>query len=308
MNTKRKGEWFEITVPPEWNGLTINQVLRDQWKGPKKQIHQLRMDNGVQMNGKPADWHAPLHAGDRLQIHFFKEQDFGVIPTFMEIDVLYEDDHLLVVNKPAGIDTHPNHPDECDTLANAVAYYLLAKGEHCKVIHVHRLDRNTTGTVLFAKHSFIGALLDRLLEERKIKRIYLAIADGIIKKSRGTIDAPIGSDRHHPTKRRVSPTGQRAVTHYQVIQRLKKENQTIIKCVLDTGRTHQIRVHLASIGHPLCGDTLYGGKPVYPRQALHAARLEFIHPFTQEKITCNAPFLDGWWGSFFRNEVSPLKL
>jgi 23S rRNA pseudouridine1911/1915/1917 synthase len=292
MKLFRKGEWLELWIPHKWNGYTIEYILKDVWGGPNKQIHQLRMENGVMINGEPANWQKKLSSDDKIQIKFFSDQEFGVIPSYYDINILYEDDHLLVVNKPKGIDTHPNEPNETDTLANAVAFYLQSKGESRKIFHIQRLDRNTTGAILFAKHPFIGAILDRMLEERKIKRTYLALTDGILKKKHGTIDSPIGRDRHHPTKRRVSKTGQKAVTHYKLIKILQKQKISLIQCDLDTGRTHQIRVHLSSIGHPISGDTLYGGKPIFPRQALHAGKLMFIHPLTAENIVCYAPFLD----------------
>ncbi len=292
MNIHCKREWMEIIIPSEWDGYTTDYIFREIWQGPKKQIHQLRTEKAVLLNGEQANWHQNLSKGDRIQIKFFTEQDFGVDPTYLDIDILYEDEHLLIVNKPAGMDTHPNEPTQKDTLANAVAYYLQAKGEFRKVLHIHRLDRNTTGAVLFAKYSFIGAILDRLLEERKIKRTYLALTDGIMKRKQGTIDAPIGRDRHHPTKRRVSPTGQKAVTHYKVLNTFQNKDYSLVQCELDTGRTHQIRVHLSDIGHPISGDTLYGGSPIFSRPALHAVKLQFVHPFTEEAHEVLAPFLD----------------
>lgn len=292
MNFQRKGPWLETIVSQEWNELTIDQILREVWNGPKKQIHQLRMEKGVLVNGDQAIWSKPLFLGDTIQIKFFSDEEFGVVPSYIDIDILFEDDHLLVVNKPSGIDTHPNEPGQTNTLANAVAFYLQSKGEFRKVIHIHRLDKDTTGAVLFAKHAFVGAILDRMLEERKIQRTYLALANGLIKKKRGTINEPIGRDRHHPTKRRVSPTGQKAITHYQVLKIFPKTNCSLIQCSLETGRTHQIRVHLSSIGFPLVGDSLYGEKKDISRQALHAAKLAFIHPITLEKVECHAPFLD----------------
>lgn len=292
MMTDRKGEWFEITVPTKWKEHTIDDLFRNIWKGPKKQIHELRMDKAVLVNGTLPNWNSPLAENDRIQIKFFQEEDFGVTPSYYDISILYEDDHLLVVNKPAEMDTHPNTPDQENTLANAVAFYLQSKGEQRRVIHIHRLDRDTTGAVLFAKYSFIGAILDRMLEERLIKRSYFAIVDGIIRGKRGTINQPIGKDRHHPTRRRVSSTGQKAVTHYKVLDTFPKRNLSLVSCHLDTGRTHQIRVHLSSINHPITGDVLYGGNTNFKRQALHAVKLEFIHPFTEEIIICYAPFLD----------------
>lgn len=292
MNFQQKGQWLETIVTQAWNEQTIDQILRDVWNGPKKQIHQLRMEKKVLVNSEPANWHKPLSVGDRVQFDFFSDENFGVVPSYIDINILFEDEHLLVVNKPAGLDTHPNEASQTNTLANAVAFYLQSKGEFRKVLHVHRLDKDTTGAVLFAKHAFIGAILDRMLEDRKIKRNYLALTDGIMKKRQGTITESIGRDRHHPTRRRISPTGQKAITHYQVLKPYPKTNCTLIQCVLETGRTHQIRVHLSSIGFPLVGDQLYGGKSTVPRQALHAASLVFIHPLTGEKIECLAPLLD----------------
>lgn len=292
MNFKTKGEWLEIIIPLGWTGYSVDFILRDLWNGPKKQIHQLRMEKAILINSELANWSQPLRTGDRLQIKFFSEQDFGMIPAYIDVEILYEDDHILVVNKPACIDTHPNEPNQANTLANAVAFYLQSNGEQRKVIHIHRLDHGTSGAVLFAKHSFVGAILDKMLEERKISRTYVAITDGIINRKQGTINAPIGRDRHHPTKRRVSPTGQAAVTHFKVLEKYPDSNRTLIQCQLDTGRTHQIRVHLSSIGHPIAGDILYGGSPVFPRTALHAAKLSFVHPITEEDIVCHAPFHD----------------
>lgn len=288
VNANKKGEWCEFTVPKEWAGFTPEQLLREIWKTSKKQTHQLRMQKDLVVNGQPANWVSPLHENDKLLIKLFTETDFGVIPTFRELDILYEDDHVIVINKPSGIDTHPNSPDQTNTLANAVAFYLLTKGVQCPVKHIHRLDRDTSGAILFAKHSFIGSILDKMLEERLIKRTYLALVQGVVKKKKGTINAPIGRDRHHPTRRRVSSNGQSAVTHYEVIEVDPYKNRTLVQCQLDTGRTHQIRVHFSHIGHPLIGDTLYGGKPDFDHQALHALRLEFTHPFTLERIICES--------------------
>jgi 23S rRNA pseudouridine1911/1915/1917 synthase len=292
IQTHRKGEWFELIVPEKWTNLTVEELFRTIWHAPKKQTHSLRMEKRVKVNAQAAVWTVPLKLRDRLEIQFFTVEELNVQPAFYDLSILYEDDHLLVVNKPANMDTHPNSPDQMDTLANAVAFHLQAKGEYRQVKHIHRLDKDTTGAVLFAKHPFIGSILDQLLEKREIKRTYLAIVHGILPIKKGTIKEPIGRDRHHATRRRVSPGGQPAITHYEVIGTDHRKNISIVKCSLETGRTHQIRVHFSHIGHPLAGDQLYGGNPIFPRQALHAAKLELIHPFTEEMIQCHAPFLD----------------
>ncbi|WP_042356588.1 RluA family pseudouridine synthase [Bacillus rubiinfantis] len=291
--TKRMGEWFQIIIPPTWKGKTVFELFRIEWEVPRKLIHNYRITNKVLINGIECDWNAPLNDGDKLLIKLFAEEESKIQPYFYELDILFEDDHLLVVNKPPFMKTHPNDSKkEQETLLNAVAYHMLETGQMRNIHQIHRLDRDTTGAILFAKHDLASAILAVMLDKRKIKRTYLALTHGIFPKKKGTINQPIGRDRHHPTKRRVSQSGKHAVTHYQVIKEDKQRNLSYIKCSLETGRTHQIRVHLSSIGHPLVGDTLYGGKPDANRQALHAVKLELPHPFTGESVICLAPFKD----------------
>lgn len=150
------------------------------------------------------------------------------------------------------------------------------QGLETKVRHIHRLDKDTTGGVVFAKHRIAGAIMDRLLMERKIKRTYTALVEGRVKKKQGTIDAAIGRDRHHATRRRVSPKGDQAITYYKVEKYFKKQNATLVTLQLETGRTHQIRVHMSYNGNPLVGDVLYGGQTKYMSgQALHAMKINF---------------------------------
>jgi len=284
---------LHIIVPSEWNGITIDDLLKNRWQLAKKRIHQMRMGKVVKQNGLSVPFANKLRTGDQLVFeNIFFEADYGNKPSPKPVQILFEDDFLLIANKPAHVTTHPNASADTDTLANRIVHYLAIKNESAKVQHIHRLDKDTSGAVLFAKSSFIGGILDKQLEERKIKRTYMAIVHGKLQENKGTINAPIGRDRHHPTRRRISNTGQSAVTHYEVIGFDAVKNLSQIVCRLDTGRTHQIRVHLSSIGHPLVGDVLYGGKPLFYRQALHAKYLSFIHPLTMEKIDVEAPYLD----------------
>lgn len=292
MERYKKGEWLEIITPSHWNGFTIEQVLKEELQIPKTILHQFRINKGVRLNGAAVSWSTLLHKSDKFQLHLFQDEEYGVIPEYIEIHVLYEDDHILIVNKPAGIDTHPSSKQATGTLANAVAFYFQTKGIKTKIRHIHRLDRDTTGAVLFAKERLSGAIMDRQLEQRNIKRTYLALVHGIIKRKEGTIAAPIGRDRHHPTRRRVSPSGQHAVSFYKVLQTFPKKDISLVQLELQTGRTHQIRVHMSSIGHPLLGDKLYGGQATIGRQALHALKLRLHHPISNEYIECTAPFLD----------------
>ncbi|MEI5906378.1 RluA family pseudouridine synthase [Bacillus spongiae] len=291
MNFKRQGNTFILQISGLFEKLTINELLQTKWNAPKKLIHQFRMEKAIKVNGLGQPWNNELKLGDLLSIELFKEEAYGFLPHNVNAQILFEDDHLLVVNKPAGVDTHPNSPDQTNTLANGVAFHLKEKGEQCRAYPIHRLDRHTTGAVIFAKHALSQAILDRMLRERKIKRTYWALAHGKMKEDKGTIQKNIGRDRHHPTRRRVSPKGQTAVTHYQKLCYYPKAKLTLVELSLDTGRTHQIRVHMSNLGHPLAGDTLYGGTQIFPNQALHARKISFQHPLTFEKIECTAPFL-----------------
>lgn len=282
---------IKITVQKEWSGVTVQDLFRHIFFAPKKLVHEMRMNQYVYLNGSPANWLDILQVGDQLSIYCKKEKIEDGFAYPFPLQVLYDDDHILIVNKPANMTTHPNN-NETNTLINAVANYLLQKGVEENAYPIHRLDKDTTGTIMFAKHPLSKAILDRMLEERKIKRTYVALVDGVMNSSKGMINEPIGRDRHHPTRRRVSKSGQKALTHFEVIKRFSKKNVTLISCQLDTGRTHQIRVHLSHIGYPLAGDRLYGGSTTFTRQALHAKQITFIHPFTLEKIQINAPFLD----------------
>jgi 23S rRNA pseudouridine1911/1915/1917 synthase len=282
---------MEMITSKNWEGKTIEDIFRKEWEVPKKLTHLFRMEHNVLVNGMKANWNHPLKFGDKVLIKLFEEMvPLITVDFFYDIQVLYEDDHVIVINKPPFMSTHPNDESDKSTLVHAAQFYVQSKGEKVLVRQVHRLDKDTTGAILFAKHALSGAILDRMLEKHEIKRTYLAFVDGHITKKKGTIREPIGRDRHHATRRRVSASGQAAATHYQVIK--EDKGHSYVKCWLETGRTHQIRVHLSHIGHPLLGDTLYGGKPLFKRQALHAGKLEFTHPITGENVICFAPFID----------------
>ncbi|WP_227395857.1 RluA family pseudouridine synthase [Jeotgalibacillus aurantiacus] len=280
---------FSLTVTEKWSGLTLEAVLRDELAFSKKTIHQWRMEKGIHINGELTPWKNTLSEGDILTFAL-DDPAPSYPPSQMDIDVLFQDDHLIIVNKPSQTDTHPNEPGQNNTLVNAVVHYELQSGRTGYIQPIHRLDRDTTGAILFAKHSAIKPLLDQMLEKRDIRRTYTAIVQGEVKIAKGTINQPIGKDRHHATRRRISPGGQKAVTHYKKIRYDAASNTTILSLTLDTGRTHQIRVHLSSIGHPIVGDTLYGAKKAgHSYQALHASSLSFVHPFTGELVDVDAP-------------------
>ncbi|PSA96792.1 RluA family pseudouridine synthase [Bacillus atrophaeus] len=287
---KQKGRGLELMITEKLDGQWLFSVLKTEVKASKPVIQEWMTTKSIKVNHEPAVHNFIVKKGDRLFIDLQEKAESNVIPEYGEIEILFEDSHMLIVNKPAGMPTHPNEEGQTGTLANLIAYHFQANGEQTKVRHVHRLDLDTSGAVVFAKHRLAHAILDQQLEKKELKRTYIALAEGKLKPKKGTIDSPIGRDRSHPTRRRVSPGGQAAVTHFRVKGYHAKARLSLAELELETGRTHQIRVHMASIGHPLTGDELYGGSTfILDRQALHAKKVQAVHPITGEFIIAEAP-------------------
>ncbi|MGE1210855.1 RluA family pseudouridine synthase [Bacillus sp. FSL K6-0923] len=285
-----KGHTLSLKVDEQYHHTSLSHFLKTAVSASKPIVHFWMEHQKVRLNQKPAHHAVKVSQGDQIIIDLFETEESDVTPEYGELEVLFEDEHLLIVQKPAGRPTHPNEQGQTGTLANLVAFHFQANGEEKRVRHIHRLDQDTSGTVIFAKHRLAHAALDQMLSKKTIKRTYIAIAEGLFKKKKGTIDAAIGRDKHHAVKRRISPTGQKAVTHFQVMDINKRLQLTAVKLQLETGRTHQIRVHLSSIGHPLSGDTLYDGVREYiTRCALHAKQVDMKHPFTGEHLIIEAP-------------------
>lgn len=258
---------------------TVKDLLENHLLIPRKIRHFLRTKKHLLVNGRAVNWQTIVELGDVLELTFDQE-DYPekTIPMGDKtlVEVLYEDDHLIIVNKPEGMKTHGNEPTEI-ALLNHVSAHV---GQTCHV--VHRLDMETSGAVLFAKNPFILPIVNRLLEDKLINRRYLALVDGRIDRSL-TIRDKIGRHRHDRRKRVVDPkNGQTALT--KVTPQAQYGKQTLVSCQLETGRTHQIRVHLAHQGPPLIGDPLYHPKP-QGRLMLHAEQLALTHPLTGETIT-----------------------
>ncbi|WEV60794.1 RluA family pseudouridine synthase [Streptococcaceae bacterium ESL0729] len=274
---------YNITIPQNSPNMTLNILLEDKWLLPRKKRHLLRTKKGVLINNENKPWDTLVGPGDLITL-IFDVSDYPhkevVLGHKNLVDCLYEDEHLIVVNKPEGMKTHPNEPGEL-ALLNHVSAYL---GHPAYV--VHRLDQETSGAILFAKNQFVLPILNTMLEDKKIYRNYQALVGGRIKEDKMTIDKPIGRDRHNRSKRLVTKSGKRAITHLNLLDTSRQNSY--LSCILETGRTHQIRVHLASINHPIIGDSLYG-KIKEERMMLHASKLSLTHPFTGEKLEFFAP-------------------
>ncbi|WFA76607.1 RluA family pseudouridine synthase [Streptococcus suis] len=274
---------IDIRIPQAFPQLTVKEVLEDYFLIPRKIRHFLRTKKHVRVNGELINWQSPIAAGDLLELTFDQE-DYPEksIPLGQAdwVEELYQDEHLIIVNKPEGMKTHGNEPTEI-ALLNHVSAYV---GQTCYV--VHRLDMETSGAILFAKNPFILPILNRLLEDKVIYRDYLALCQGQLRKTDWTITDKIGRDRHDRRKRVVdNRKGQTALTQVRLLKTLGKNS--LVSCRLQTGRTHQIRVHLAHHGHALIGDPLYS-RVAAPRLMLHAQKLSLTHPLTLEEISVEA--------------------
>jgi 23S rRNA pseudouridine1911/1915/1917 synthase len=271
-------------LPVPENGGRYEAVmtwLQNELAAPPKLLKMLEAEDGIK------------RAGDRLRLHLFPPKESSFEPKGTLPAILYEDDFCLVVHKPAGVKVHPDGESREPTLANQVSAIYAERGERIAPLHIHRLDEYTSGPVLYAKNAYAQLKLDAAMARKEIARVYVALVQGIVSPALKRIDEPIGRDRHHNQRRRVSPSGQIAVTHVELVETL--DQTSLVRLTLETGRTHQIRVHLSYVGHPLLGDALYGGSTkLIPYQALHGESLTFAHPLTGELIQVDDPWPQEW--------------
>ena len=289
-------EFLKFDVTDDQSGVRIDRFLSENTEElSRSYLQKLIKEQKVLVNSVPAKSSYKVQSNDLVTVELPQVTEPDILPEDIPLDILYEDEDVLVVNKPKGMVVHPSAGHYTGTLVNAVMYHCR---DHLSGINgilrpgiVHRIDKDTTGALLVCKTDHAHKILAEQLKEHSIKRRYRAIVSGVLKEDQGTIDAPVG---RHPVDRKKMAVnyknGKEAVTHYQVLERFS--NATYIECRLETGRTHQIRVHMTSIGHPLLGDEVYGsGKNPYhlQGQALHAMVLGFVHPTSGEYMEFTAP-------------------
>lgn len=284
-----KNDFLEYIAGETDDGIKLDSILKSRLNLSRRMIIGLKKNNCIYINGKPEFVNYLVRKGDEVLVNIAKEENQDIKPQDIPIDIAYEDGDLLIVNKQPGIVVHPTRGHPEGTLANGIIFYFREKNESTIVRLVNRLDRDTSGLILIAKNQFSHQAMAKQLDLNQIDKIYLAVVHGIVKENEGTIDLPIDRPERESIKREVMTSGYKAVTHFKVLERLK--DASLLEIKLETGKTHQIRVHMSHIGHPLFSDTLYGccdDSKWIMRQALHAFMLSFNHPRTGEKLCIKA--------------------
>ena len=263
--------------------LKIKDLLIDELNFSVRSISNMKRDKNIYKNGQPAKPTSMAKPGDIIEIEI-NEEKAGFEGQDLGIAIVYEDQDLIVADKPPFMVVHPTKSHFDGTLANAITYHIGRIGEDCRIRFVNRLDMNTSGLVVIAKNSYAHHKLSLDMGQDRVHKEYLAIVEGIISQDSGTLDFPIYRETEDSISRVVDPRGQRSITHYRVLQRL--DGASLVNLRLETGRTHQIRVHLSHIGHPIMGDDLYGrpDSSLIDRQALHAYKLIFDQPRLGDRI------------------------
>ena len=274
------------------NYSNIKQILKEEFHISDRLIIKLKKYNKILLNNNTISINDKFRIDDKLSVNLdFDETSENIVPTKMKLDILYEDDCLLIINKQPNIPVHPSMMHFEDSLSNGVKYYFDSIDLKRKIRPVNRLDKNTSGIVIFAKNEYIQECLSKQMKFGILKKEYIALLEGNLKTKDGKICAPISRKNNSIIEREVSNNGAPSITYYELIKNYKK--YSLVKFILETGRTHQIRVHSKYIGHSILGDTLYGNESkLINRQALHAYKINFIHPITNKKMEIIADIPD----------------
>lgn len=295
---------LEKKVDEKYEGISIREFLKEELELSTRLIRSAALEQRILVNNEPVRMRFRLHCGDDVVVKLQRKESQNINPEKMDIDIVYEDSDIIVLNKQPYMVVHPTKSYQSGTLANGVLYYFKETGQDCIVRLVSRLDMNTSGLIIVAKNQFAHMALSREMKENNLEKRYLAVVHGHLEEMEGTIDLPIyrPEGEEFGIKRIVDERGQRSITHYKVVERFKDSD--LVECILETGRTHQIRVHLSALGNPIYGDELYGleEKELIPRQALHAYGLDFKSPRTKEVLSLRADLPED-----MKNLISKIK-
>lgn len=284
---------LEKKVDDKYEGATIREFLKEELELSTRLIRSAATENRILVNNNSVRMRYILKSGDEVKVKLQRKESQNIEPEDIPIEIVYEDEDILVLNKQPNIVVHPTRKHPGGTLANGILYYFKKTKQNCIVRLVSRLDMDTSGLIIIGKNQFAHMALSKEMQENKVEKRYLAVVHGHLEEKEGTIDAPIyRQEGVDSIQRIVDERGQRSITHYKVIESFNGGD--LVECKLETGRTHQIRVHLNHLGHPIYGDSLYGKeeKDLIERQALHAYRLDFKSPKTKEILSLKAELPD----------------
>lgn len=277
-----------MNIEVNQDNIRLDQYLVGELELSRSKIQKLIKQEKILVNDKIVDNSYQVKIGDNILVNDNLDFSITIEKEDIPLDVVYEDDYLLVINKASGMVVHPAPGNYHGTMVNALLYrFSLSNSDSTRPGIVHRIDKDTSGLLVVAKDDKTHELLSDMIKDKKVERIYYALVDGIIPHETGTIDAPIGRDIDNRQKMKITDINSKdAITHFRVLKRFNKDNKTLIECKLDTGRTHQIRVHMQYIGYPIYNDPVYGKRRETSEfgQFLHSKRITFTHPITNELI------------------------